>query len=297
MITLLDGRTVRDERKGKLSERVKEFASAPSLTIFQVGDRADSTAYIEQKKKLGEEIGVTVVVRKFLESAVEEELISAILEENRRDEVSGIIVQLPLPEQMNVAHVIEQIDSEKDVDGLTATNVKKLQAGDVSGFIPATAKGISSLLDAYNIDVGGKLVTVVGRSMLVGKPTALLMLARDATVTIAHRKTADLAAATRGADILIVAAGKPGLIGKDHVREGQVVVDVGINLATGESLDEEIPGKKFVGDVDFDAVEGVVSAISPVPGGVGPMTVLSLFENCVDAYARQSENAKKGGGN
>ncbi|MEX1027826.1 MAG: bifunctional 5,10-methylenetetrahydrofolate dehydrogenase/5,10-methenyltetrahydrofolate cyclohydrolase [Candidatus Paceibacterota bacterium] len=291
MATRLDGRVIRDARTQELAKRVASLSTVPALMIIQVGDRADSTAYIEQKKKLGTQIGIEVTVRRFPVDVSEQELLAALGEENRREEVSGIIVQLPLPEHLSVFRVIEGIDPARDVDGLTAVNVKKLQAGDTSGLVPATAKGIGSLLEAYNISVAGAKVTVVGRSMLVGKPTAQLLLARDATVTVAHSRTGDLAAATREADILIVATGAPGLIGAEHVRAGQVVVDVGINLMTGEQFEEEIPGKTFVGDVAFEEVEGIVAAISPVPGGVGPMTVLSLFENCVEAHERKNSRA------
>ncbi|MEX0672963.1 MAG: bifunctional 5,10-methylenetetrahydrofolate dehydrogenase/5,10-methenyltetrahydrofolate cyclohydrolase [Candidatus Paceibacterota bacterium] len=294
MVKILDGKKVRDERKAKLTELVSLFNDTPTLVILQVGSRADSTAYIEQKKKFGAEIGVAVEVRQFPEDVQESDLIDAIEEANKDTSTHGIIVQLPLPDRLDTSSVIEAIEPNKDVDGLTAVNVKKLQAGDGSGFTPATAKGIGSLLDAYDIDLAGKRVVVVGRSALVGKPTASVMLVRDATVTIAHSKTTDLAQVTRQADVLIVATGRPKLIGAEHVREGQTVIDVGINLNTGESLEEEIAlqtgsGKKFIGDVDFEAVEGIVSAISPVPGGVGPMTVLSLFENCIKAYQKQVE--------
>jgi methylenetetrahydrofolate dehydrogenase (NADP+)/methenyltetrahydrofolate cyclohydrolase len=191
--------------------------------------------------------------------------------------------------------VINAIDPAKDVDALTSTSVAKWQEGrngnsgrNNSGdgyakcIMPATARGVRELLENYKIDLNGKKVTVVGRSDLVGKPIAAMCRNAGATVTVCHSKTVDLVADTKNADILIVAVGKPKLIGKEHINSRQVVIDVGINTILGEKLDDEIPGKRLVGDVDFEAVKDIVSAISPVPGGVGPMTVLALFENLVD---------------
>jgi len=174
-----------------------------------------------------------------------------------------------------------------DVDGLTAVNLKKLFVNIEGGFVPATAKGIMSLLDYYGVEVAGREAVVVGRSMLVGRPTAHALVNRDATVTVAHSKTKELAEVTKRADIIVAATGQPEMLDERYVSSGQTVVDVGINRPSGEQYIEEIPNQTFVGDVAFDKVKDTVEAISPVPGGVGPMTVVSLFENVVAAYGKQ----------
>ena len=187
---------------------------------------------------------------------------------------------------MDKEKIIAAIDPAKDVDGLTPWNQKMLLENK-KGFVPATAKGVISLLDFYKIPIEGKKAVVVGRSSLVGKPIALSLLKRNATVTVCHKKTRNLSQETKSSVILVVAAGSPKLIGKNGVSRGQVVVDVGINSVGGKKLLDEVPKRKIVGDVDFDAVKKIVKAISPVPGGVGPMTVVSLFENLVEACENQ----------
>ncbi|NQV88517.1 MAG: bifunctional 5,10-methylenetetrahydrofolate dehydrogenase/5,10-methenyltetrahydrofolate cyclohydrolase [Parcubacteria group bacterium] len=283
MAKILDGKIIRDKIQRELAEAVSKLPSKPKLVIIQVGDNPDSNAYVNQKKIFGEKIGVAVELCKFDDSIGEEVIAENIEELNSDKSTNGIIVQLPLPTHLDASKLISNIDPNKDVDGLTPVNVRKLFENDPSGFVPATAKGVLSLLDYYSIPLEGKRVTVIGRSVLVGKPIALTLLARNATVTVCHRKTKDLIKETKDADIIIVAAGCPGLISAEHVSFGQTVVDVGINLISGKKFNEEIVGKKFVGDVDFEAVKNIVSAISPVPGGVGPMTVASLFENLLKA--------------
>ncbi len=285
MALLLDGKRVRDERTETLKERVASCAHIPRLVILQVGDRPDSNAYIAQKKKFGEALGVEVDLQRFAPDANAQELRAAIMAANIRSDVSGVIVQLPLPDHLDTFNLIEAIDPKKDVDGLTAVNVKRLAGGE-PGIVPATARGVETLLDYYRIPLEGQTAAVVGRSMLVGTPVARVLQKRGVTVTVCHSKTKDLARHTTNADILVVAAGSPRLITAEHVSADQIVVDVGINLNTGESFDEELPGGKFVGDVLFEEVKSLVTAISPVPGGVGPMTVLSLFENLVDAHEK-----------
>jgi len=287
MTTILDGKEVRDRKREELAERIARLGGTPKLVIIRVGEREDTKAYVAQKKKMGEKLGVEVAVEAFEESISEDDLLLTIGELNNTPGIHGVIVQLPLPDHINVFRVIEAVEAEKDVDGLTAINLKKLLVDIEDGFVPATAKGITGLLEYYDVPVVGKEAVVVGRSMLVGQPTAHALLNRDAAVTVAHSKTKNLAEITTRADILVVATGHPELITREYVSEGQTVVDVGINQRNGEHYEEEIPDKKFVGDVAFDDVKDTVGAISPVPGGVGPMTVVTLFENLIDAYERQ----------
>lgn len=281
---ILDGTKVRDAHLSLLKEKVSMLEKAPKLAIIQVGNREDSTAYVEQKKKWGEEVGVMVSHEKFSEEISLEEIREKIKELNIDEDTDGIIVQLPLPDGFDVEVILGTINPEKDVDGLTGENQTKLLNGDLSGFIPATAKGVMSILRFYNIAVSGKKVVVLGRSRLVGGPIAALMKASGAEVEVCHSKTENTAGVAKTADILISATGIAGLVTREFVKPDAVVIDVGINLVSGESLNEEIPAKKFVGDVKFEEVKDIVSAITPVPGGVGPMTVVSLLENVVFAH-------------
>lgn len=297
---LLDGRKVRDEIREALRKKVESFSSTPphqrgagwcggkpKLVIIQVGDNEESAAYIKQKKAFGESIGVLVEHLHLPTDISEEDLLSTIQKLNADATVHGVIVQIPIPEQLDKDIIADAILPRKDVDGLGSVNVKLLWENKKGGFLPATTKGILSLLAYYKIPIAGKQVVVIGRSFLVGKPTAHALLNADATVTIAHSKTPNLSEVTRSADILIVAAGKPHFIQRDDVREGQVIIDVGITAVTGEKRDDEVPEETLTGDVEFESVKDIVSAISPVPGGVGPMTVASLFQNLVSAYERQ----------
>lgn len=279
---ILDGRVARDARVPELMARVKSLNRSPTLAIIQVGDRPDSTAFIRAKKAFAAKIGVLAEVEKLPETISEAELIAIVEECNGDPDIRGIIVQLPLPIAIDADAVMETIDPDKDTDALTSYNVKRWVDGREDAILPATTRGVKELLAHYGIDLFGKNVVVVGRSTLVGKPLAAFCLSENATVTVCHSKTPDLAKVTKTADVLIVAAGKPKLIGADHVREGAVVIDVGINTTKGDKLEDEIAGKKLVGDVDYEAVSKIASAVTPVPGGVGPMTVLGLFENLID---------------
>lgn len=285
-MTVLDGKKVRDEIAKTLRAKIGAFSSKPKLCIIQVGDNEESATYIRQKKVFGESIGAIVEHLKLSADTTEVEMLKIISAQNADASVHGIIVQLPIPEHLSQGVIVDAILPTKDVDGLGNVNVKLLWENKGGGFLPATTRGIMSLLSYYRLSVAGKHAVVVGRSSLVGKPTALALLNADATVTIAHRKTPYLAEITRLADILIVAVGKPHCIQSEHVKEDQIVIDVGITAVTGEKLDEEIAEKTITGDVHFDEVKNIVSAISPVPGGVGPMTVASLFENLVEAYEK-----------
>jgi methylenetetrahydrofolate dehydrogenase (NADP+)/methenyltetrahydrofolate cyclohydrolase len=278
MATILDGKIVRDSICTALSAKRAAFPHSPTLAILQVGDRPDSASYIQQKKKFAEKVGAIVVHMQYPEDVKEEKLVEQIGIFNADLGIHGIIVQLPLPPHLSAHTIIEAIDPEKDVDGLTAMNAGRFLLG-FSSFAPATAKGVRSLLDFYKIPVASKNVVVVGKSNLVGKPLALLMMNAGATVTVCHKQTVDLGAHTRKADIIIVAAGSPNLITADHVSKGQVIIDIGIN----KNPDPAGSSSKLSGDVVFAEVEPIVSAISPVPGGVGPLTVASLFQNLFDA--------------
>lgn len=276
MAKILNGRIVRDQTIIRLKKKVRNFGYKPTLAIVQVGDLKESGSYIKQKKIFAEKIGAEVRHFQFSQKVAQLELLAKIKELNLDASVNGIIVQLPIPKTLDSQALIEAVDPAKDVDGLNSR----------TSFVPATAKGILALLDFYKIKLAGQHVLVIGRSKLVGKPTALALLSRDATVTIAHSQTKKLKVLARAADILVVAIGKPKLINASYVRKGQVVIDVGINLK-GKSFKEEITNQsgqsRFVGDVDFDKVKGIVKAVSPVPGGVGAMTVAALFENLIQA--------------
>src|SRR3990167_2234659 len=294
MAKILDGKIVRDKIAEKLKSEISQLKTPPKLIIIQVGDLAESNAYIRQKILFGQKIGAIVDHQKLPENISQKNLQTTISKLNTDPSVTGIIVQMPIPASLDKDTIIDSITPQKDVDGLTSVNLKLLWENRSEGHIPATTKGILTLLDYYKIPIAAKKVVVVGRSFLVGKPTALAFLNRDATVTICHKETRNLKLETRNADILVVAAGKPNLITKDHVRRGQVVVDVGINVINDRQTtnakrltqkpETEPVDRKIVGDVDFDAVSKIVSAITPVPGGVGPMTVASLFENLLLAY-------------
>ncbi len=284
---LLDGKIIKESAVPHLRRRIKELGFTPVLGIVKIGDNERSQSYISQKQKFAEEIGVHVELVSFNADVPLDEVLYEIERLNSESSVNGIIVQFPLPKQLDRRVIIETIEPNKDVDGLTALNLKSLLENDHQGFVPATAKGILLLLDYYSVVIEGKQVVVVGRSLLAGKSTALALLNRNATVTICHRFTQDLPRITKQADILISAVGKPALIRSEHVSAQQTIVDVGISLEGGALVSEEHKATRLMGDVDFESVKGIVGALSPVPGGVGPMTVLSLFENLIEAAGRQ----------
>ena len=273
---ILDGREVRTVLMPKLMEKIRGLSFVPTLAIIQVGDRADSNSYIKAKKSFAKKIGVNIKHIQLSENISQEKVISAVWECNADPNIQGIIVQLPLPTDIDRDSVINTIDPNKDVDALTAVNIKKLSEGDMGkvrpSLIPATARGVRELLDFYKISLRDKKVVVIGRSELVGKPVAAMCQNEGAVVTVCHSKTPDLVTETRKADIVICAVGKSGLIQVKHVKAGQVIIDVGINRKEDGTL---------VGDIDFESVKDIVAAITPVPGGVGQMTVLALFENLV----------------
>jgi methylenetetrahydrofolate dehydrogenase (NADP+)/methenyltetrahydrofolate cyclohydrolase len=257
----------------------------PNLAIIKIGDNPDSAVYVKMKIDFAKKIGANAYIVSFPENdpakITQEMLLAGIDKLNKDESVNGIIVQSPLPTQLNWEEAVERVVPEKDVDGLCSTNVKKLSTNDSSGLVPATARGVMTLLNYYKIPVKGKKVIVMGRSALVGKPVAAVMINNGATVTVVHSQTVDPDKITREADVLIVAIGKPEHVGAEYVKEGQVIIDIGISTVINSD-----GTKKIYGDVDFDSVLPIVSAISPVPGGVGPMTVVSLFQNLVDVVVR-----------
>lgn len=264
MMKILDGKIIRDEILARLKEEFAKLADITKLAIIQVGVRDDSNAYIRQKKIFAEKVGAAVEHIKFPENCLPEEIVEKIRNLNDDKEIHGIIVQLPLPENFIADEIIEAINPNKDVDGLTAKNLRRLAMGNLNGLVPATVKGILKLLDYYQIPITGQRVIVIGRSRLVGKPAALALLARGATVTICHRQTKNLAVLAKEADILVTAAGSRNLVDGEFVSPNQTIIDVG-------------------NDVDFSAVKDIVGALTPTPGGVGPLTVACLFENLLKA--------------
>ncbi len=275
MAQTIDGKRISQEMKDELKARVAALAEEgkeATLAVIQVGDDAASAVYVNNKKKACAYIGIKSVSHELPEETTEEELLALIDHLNRDDAVNGILVQLPLPAHIDEDKVIRAIDPAKDVDGFHPENVGKLVIGE-PGFVSCTPAGIIQLLKRSGIAIAGKRCVVVGRSNIVGKPMAILMLRENATVTVAHSKTKDLPDLCREADILIVAIGKPQFITADYIKEGAVVIDVGIHR------DEK---NRLCGDVDYEAVAPHASAITPVPGGVGPMTIAMLMYNCVE---------------
>lgn len=280
MVNILDGKIARNSYKKALIERSKQLAFRPKLALIQIGSNTESTIYIEQKKKFAHDIHAEVehITCKDASSYGEIEMI--IQSYNIRNDIHGIILQLPVPQHLDAYKLINIIDPKKDVDGLTDVN-QKLLANGTPHFIPATAKGVMSLLDFYSISVSGKKAVVFGRSRLVGGPLASLLKLKGADVSVCHRQTQNPRARSLAADIVFVAIGKPEYIDVSYIKPGAIVIDIGINSITGVKLEEEIAKRKIIGDVDHASVKKVVQAISPVPGGVGPMTVLSLFDNLI----------------
>lgn len=276
---IIDGRTISKQLKEKLKAEIAVLTQTrrpPKLAVVLVGEDPASQVYVTQKEKACRLIGIENLLIKRDVGISEAELLVLIDALNADPTVDGILVQSPLPKHIDELKVIERISPQKDVDGFHPENIAGLFL-DEDGFQPCTPAGVMALLDAIHYDLAGKEVVIVGRSHHVGKPLALMTLARHATVTIAHSKTQNLAEICRRADVLIVAVGKANLIGKEAVKEGAVVIDIGITrLANG----------KICGDVKFDEVAPMTKAITPVPGGVGPMTVALLMKNTVEAYKR-----------
>lgn len=262
--------------KNKVDE-LKTKDIVPTLVVILVGDVQASASYVRQKEKFASKAGINSEVRKFPNSISELEILDEILKINLDNNVHGVIVQLPLPDHISVTKVLNTIDPSKDVDGFTPTNVGKLFLGEET-LVSCTPKGIMLLLESTKTDLKGKNVTVIGRSNIVGKPVSILCQQKHATVTMCHSRTRDLTAKLSDADVIIVAVGVPKFINGDQIPKGSIVIDVGIHNVDG----------KLCGDVDFESAQEKASAITPVPGGVGPMTVCALIENTVIAAERLS---------
>ena len=268
---------IKDEMRAEVAS-LKELGKKCCLAVIQVGNDPASSVYVSNKKKACEYIGIDSLSYELPEETTEEELLSLIDKLNEEAGVHGILCQLPLPKHINEKTILNRIDPKKDVDGFHPQNVGALVVGDF-GFVSCTPAGIIELFKRSNIEIEGKHCVVIGRSNIVGKPMALLMLRENATVTVCHSKTKNLKEICKQADILIVAVGRPLFVTKEFIKDGAVVVDVGIHR------DEN---NKLCGDVDFKDVEAYVSAITPVPGGVGPMTICMLMKNCLEAMKKYS---------
>ncbi len=271
---IIDGKKVAADIKEKLKGDIKALKSKgvePGLAVVLVGENPASKKYVSNKEKTCEALGIKNLGHKLSESVTQEELLRLIDELNKDPKVHGILVQLPLPKHLNEKEVMHRIAPEKDVDGFGPDALGRLLL-DEPGFVACTPHGAMKMLDAYGIELKGKRAVIVGRSIIVGKPLALLLLRRHATVTLCHSRTADLKAECLNADILCAAVGKAKMITGDMVKEGAVVIDIGINVT---------PEGKLVGDVDFDAAKEKASYITPVPGGAGPMTIAMLMYNTV----------------
>jgi len=281
---LLDGKAlaqrIQDQLKAEVERLKSTYGRPPGLAVLMVGDNPASAAYVRNKERACAKVGIASFGQHFPADVSQAEVEQTIHRLNQDPNVDGILLQLPLPEHLNGVYLLHQIDPNKDVDGLHPLNLGRLVRGE-TGLQSCTPAGVMRLLREYQIDVKGKHALVVGRSILVGKPMALMLLEADATVTIAHLGTQNLAELTRQADILITAAGRPNLITADQVKPNAIVIDVGINRVT------DTQGKsRLVGDVDFHAVRNMTQFITPVPGGVGPMTVTMLLQNTVLSYSR-----------
>ncbi len=279
MAQIIDGKlvskSVREDIKKKV-DAIPDGIRRPGLAVIIVGEDPASKVYVRNKKLACEEVGYLSREYALPAETSEEELLSLIDTLNADNEIDGILVQLPLPRGFDEKKVIQHISPSKDVDAFSYVNVGRITVGDAD-FVPCTPAGVMELLSYYNIELQGKRAVVIGRSNIVGKPQALLLLEKNATVTVAHSRTVDLPSVTREADVLVVAVGRAKFVGADMVKDGAVVIDVGMNR------DEN---GKLCGDVDFEAVEKKASYITPVPGGVGPMTITELLKNTFTAYSR-----------
>ncbi|MCI8378161.1 MAG: bifunctional methylenetetrahydrofolate dehydrogenase/methenyltetrahydrofolate cyclohydrolase FolD [Lachnospiraceae bacterium] len=282
MAELIDGKRISQEIKDELKEKVAELKGqgiSVCLAVIQVGDNPASTVYVGNKKKACAYVGIESLAYELPEETTEEELLALVQELNGKKEVNGILVQLPLPKHIDEDKVIKTINPAKDVDGFHPQSVGALSIGQ-RGFVSCTPAGIIQLLKRSGIEIDGRECVIIGRSNIVGKPMALLLLRENGTVTICHSHTKDLKEVARRADILVVAIGRAKFVDADYIKEGAVVIDVG--------MDRDENGK-LCGDVDFEAVKEKAGAITPVPGGVGPMTIAMLMHNCVESALMSQE--------
>lgn len=283
---ILNGKAITQKIQTQLKEQIPslqaQIGRPPGLAVLRVGDDPASAVYVRNKEKACQKVGIASLGQHFPATTCQTELEQAIDRLNQDPNVDGILLQLPLPPHLDSVALLNRIDPDKDADGLHPVNLGKLIRGE-PGIRSCTPAGVMQILENYQIDLKGKQAVVVGRSILVGKPIALMLLAADATVTIAHSRTQHLSAVTQGADILIVAAGRPELITGEMVKPGAVVIDVGINRVTDATGQDSL-----VGDVHFESAQKVAQAITPVPGGVGPMTVAILLQNTVWSYSQKA---------
>jgi 5,10-methylene-tetrahydrofolate dehydrogenase/methenyl tetrahydrofolate cyclohydrolase len=289
--TIIDGSVVAERIRGEVAadaERFQEkFGFPPGLGFVLVGDDPASAQYVRMKRRAGERLGIAVKGTVLPASSTQAEVEAAVAAHNADPEIHGILIQLPLPDQIDEEAVLREVSLEKDADGLHPLNIGALaMKGREPTFTPATPTGCMALLDEVGVEVAGARAVVLGRSNIVGLPVALMLLKANATVTIAHSRTQNIPELLREADIVIAALGKPGFVQADWLKPGAVVIDVGTNKIDDPSTER---GYRFVGDVDFEAAKAVVGAISKVPGGVGPMTITMLLRNTVKAAWRQAE--------
>lgn len=285
MATVVSGKELAEKIRGQLKEKVadfkKKYGYAPGLAVILVGEDPASKVYVNNKEKACIALGMKSEVRRLPQSTTEQELLCLIDEYNKREDIHGLLVQFPLPAHLSQKAVLERIDPNKDVDGLTVANSGALASG-MPGLVSCTPRGIIELIRSTGVQIAGKQAVVVGRSNLVGKPVALLLLGENATVTICHSRTKNLKEICAGADILVAAMGKPEFLGGEYIKEGAVVIDVGTSRVEG----------KLKGDVKFEEAAEKAAFITPVPGGVGPMTITMLLDNTLLAAERQAEVRK-----
>lgn len=273
-MTILDGKFVANKLKQRVKNEVDVLTVKPGLAVISIGDDPASQLYVKLKRKICDELGIHVDEYHFENTVTQEEVLDLIDKLNESELIHGILVQTPVPYHLNILEIFNRISPKKDVDGFNPENAGRLAQGQES-FVPCTPLGIMHILEEYNIDIEGKNCVVIGRSNIVGRPMAQLLINANGTVTVCHSKTRNIEEITKLADILIVAVGKPHFIKADMVKENAVVVDVGINRIDGSN--------KIVGDVDYENVKDKCSFITPVPGGIGPMTIITLMENLVKA--------------
>jgi methylenetetrahydrofolate dehydrogenase (NADP+)/methenyltetrahydrofolate cyclohydrolase len=290
---LMDGKALAQKIQTQLQQRIQtlqpQIGRPPGLAVLMVGDNPASAAYVRNKERDCAKVGIASFGKHFPANTSQSELEQTIQALNDDERVDGILVQLPLPDSLDAVTLLHQIDPDKDADGLHPANLGRLVRGE-TGLRSCTPAGVMRLLQEYQIAIEGKQAVVLGRSILVGKPQALMLLEADATVTIAHSRSQNLPAITQSADILIAAVGRPGIITAEMVKPGAVVVDVGINQVT------DADGKsRLVGDVDFQSVQDVAAFLTPVPGGIGPMTRAMLLQNTVLSYSQQHQRMKDEG--
>ncbi|MEL6438820.1 MAG: bifunctional methylenetetrahydrofolate dehydrogenase/methenyltetrahydrofolate cyclohydrolase FolD [Cyanobacteria bacterium J06621_8] len=285
---LLDGKSlaqaIQSELQTKIAEMEPKVGRPPGLAVLMVGDNPASAVYVRNKEKACKKLGMLSLGRHFPENTTQAELEQVIAELNQDQRVDGILVQLPLPKHLDAIALLHSIAPHKDADGLHPVNLGRLVRSE-TGLRSCTPAGVMRLIQRYNISLEGKKAVVIGRSILVGKPVALMLLEQNATVTMAHSRTEDLASVCRESDIIVAAVGKPQMITREMIKPGAVVIDVGINrIATSEGK------SKLVGDVAFESVSQIAGYITPVPGGIGPMTVAMLLSNTFDSYCRTVSN-------